>query len=195
MVNEKRFDIGDIVKLKLLGDTHYYIVTDFADFSTENELDVDYEIVLIYPIQENPPIENMIHNELKIVSKFDSRDHIALMDYITRERVMRGFCELPKTVEDAIAQKYQSKNKTTTKSATQSTKTFKRFGAKEIKEILSDTRADERIKELENELDNLLDLLNESIKNEDEEAVATHKEKLEMIHRELMELEYFSLHK
>ena len=193
MTNKKRFGIGDIVKLKLLGDAHYYIITDFIDFSTEDKLSVDYEIVLIYPIQKNPPIEIMAHDELEIVSKFGSRDYTSLIDFIIRERQIHNFHELPKAVEEAImlreVEEYEIKP------VTQSTKDFKMPTMKEIKKMLNSTKAEERIKKLESELNNLLDLLNEAIKNKNEKDIKVYKEKLEVVRRKLIELEYFSLHK
>lgn len=197
MTNKKRFGIGDIVKLKLLGDAHYYIITDFIDFSTEDKLSVDYEIVLIYPIQKNPPIEIMAHDELEIVSKFGSRDYISLIDFIIRERQIHRFHELPKAVEEAIMLREveeEIKNHII-KPVTQSTKDFKMPTMKEIEKMLNSTKAEERIKKLEGELNNLLDLLNESIKNKNEKDIKVYKEKLEVVRRKLIELEYFSLHK
>lgn len=197
MTNKKRFGIGDIVKLKLLGDAHYYIITDFIDFSTEDKLSVDYEIVLIYPIQKNPPIEIMAHDELEIVSKFGSRDYTSLIDFIIRERQIHNFHELPKAVEEAIMLREveeEIKNHII-KPVTQSTKDFKMPTMKEIKKMLNSTKAEERIKKLESELNNLLDLLNEAIKNKNEKDIKVYKEKLEVVRRKLIELEYFSLHK
>lgn len=197
MTNKKRFGIGDIVKLKLLGDAHYYIITDFIDFSTEDELSVDYEIVLIYPIQKNPPIEIIAHDELEIVSKFGSRDYTSLIDFIIRERQIHRFHELPKAVEEAIMLREveeEIKNHII-KPVTQSTKDFKMPTMKEIEKMLNSTKAEERIKKLEGELNNLLDLLNESIKNKNEKDIKVYKEKLEVVRRKLIELEYFSLHK
>lgn len=198
MTNKKRFGIGDIVKLKLLGDAHYYIITDFIDFSTEDKLSVDYEIVLIYPIQKNPPIEIIAHDELEIVSKFGSRDYTSLIDFIIRERQIHKFHELPKAVEEAImlreVEEYEIKNHII-KPVTQSTKDFKMPTMKEIKKMLNSTKAEERIKNELNNLNNLLDLLSESIKNKNEKDIKVYKEKLEVVRRKLIELEYFSLHK
>lgn len=197
MTNKKRFGIGDIVKLKLLGDAHYYIITDFIDFSTEDKLSVDYEIVLIYPIQKNPPIEIIAHDELEIVSKFGSRDYTSLIDFIIRERQIHKFHELPKAVEEAIMLREvedEIKNHII-KPVTQSTKDFKMPTMKEIKKMLNSTKAEERIERLESELNNLLDLLSESIKNKNEKDIKVYKEKLEVVRRKLIELEYFSLHK
>lgn len=99
-MNNKRFNVGDIVKLKLLGDEHYYMVTDFIDFSAnEKDIDVDYDIVLIYPVLENPKIEYMIHEELVKVADFKSKEYKVLMDYIIEERIARGFKYIPDNIK------------------------------------------------------------------------------------------------
>lgn len=204
-MNNKRFNVGDIVRLKLLGDAHYYIVTDFIDFSVdEKDINVDYEIVLIYPVIENPKIENMIHKELVGVASFESKDYRVLMDYIIRERIARGFKDIPDNIEHVILSEVK-KLKLTGEEKNELipiNKSFrpakpkakpKKFGIKEINAILNDTKTDDRIEELIVEMDNVLDSLNESIKNKDDENIKLHKEKLENIKRELIELEYFTL--
>ena len=102
-MNNKRFNVGDIVKLKLLGDEHYYMVTDFIDFSkNEKDIDVDYDIVLIYPVLENPKIEYMIHEELVKVADFKSKEYKVLMDYIIEERIARGFKYTPDNIKHVV---------------------------------------------------------------------------------------------
>lgn len=205
-MNNKRFNVGDIVRLKLLGDAHYYMVTDFIDFLAANEkdIDVDYEIVLIYPILKNPKIENMIHEELVKVADFKSKDYRILMDYIIRERIARGFKDIPDNIEHVILDDVKKprlvgEKKNELMSTNKSSRPVKakmkpkKFGIKEINAILNDTKTDNRIEELKIEMDNVLDSLNESIKNKDDENIKLHKEKLENIRRELMELEHFTL--
>ncbi len=205
-MNNKRFNVGDIVRLKLLGDAHYYMVTDFIDFLAANEkdIDVDYEIVLIYPVLKNPKIENMIHEELVKVADFKSKDYRILMDYIIRERIARGFKDIPDNIEHVILDdvkkpKFVGEKKNELMSTNKSSRPVKsevkpkKFGIKEINAILNDTKTDNRIEELKVEMDNVLDSLNESIKNKDDENIKLHKDKLENIRRELMELEHFTL--
>lgn len=204
-MNNKRFNVGDIVRLKLLGDAHYYIVTDFIDFSVdEKDINVNYEIVLIYPVLENPKIENMIHKELVGVANFKSNDYKVLMDYIIRERIARGFKDIPDNIEHVILGEVKKPKLTGGEKnelmpinkylkPTKPKAKPKKFGIKEINEILNDTKVDDRIEELIVEMDNVLDSLNESIKNKDDENIKIHKERLENIKRELMELEYFIL--
>lgn len=102
-MNNKRFNVGDIVKLKLLGEAHYYMVTDFIDFSAnEKDINVDYDIVLIYPVLENPKIEYTIHKELVKVADFKSKEYKVLMDYIVKERIARGFKDIPDNIKHVV---------------------------------------------------------------------------------------------
>lgn len=194
-MNNKRFNVGDIVKSKFLEETHYYIVTDSIDFSAnEKDIDIDYEIVLIYPVFENPKIKNMTHEKLVKVADFKSRDYGILMDYIIRERIARGFKNIPDNIKHVVLGEKDDKPMSISKSSkpVKSKVKPKKFGVKEINAILNETKTDNRIEELKVEMDNVLDSLNESIKNKDDENIKLHKERLKNIRRELMELEYFT---
>lgn len=192
-----RYNIGDIVKLKMLeGDNHYYMVTDFVDFSVKGEeelsiydigdkkLDVDYEIVLIYPVEENPQIENTVHQELRRVAQFKSREYDIIIDYMVRERSRVGYPIIPKNIKHVVGHKSDVKK-------VKMPKTTKKFGIAEINDILESDATDNKIKEFVEKMDKQLDFLNEAIKNKDEENIKLHKSNLEEIRQTLMELEYF----
>lgn len=212
-MSDELFNVGDIVMFKNLGDSHYYMITDSIDLSMdENDLDADYEIVLIYPIKENPEIENTIHDELTSVAKFNSIDYEILMEYIIRERRRRGMSDIPKNIEYIVRESrigrkldFQNMNSPTIKITPAKNKIppykyiepvkqkHKKFGAKKINEILNDTSAEARIEILKAEMDKILDVLSEAIEKKDEKNIELHKNKLEEIRKELMELEYFIL--
>mgnify|MGYP001362135614 CR=1 FL=1 len=198
---------------KNLGDSHYYMITDSIDLSIdENDLDADYEIVLIYPIKENPEIEKTIHDELTSVAKFNSIDYEILMEYIIRERRSRGMSDIPKNIEYIVRESrigkkldFQNMNLPTIKITPTKIQIhpykyikpvkqkYKKFGAKEINEILNDTSTEARIEILKSEMDKILDALSEAMEKKDEKNIELHKNKLEEIRKELMELEYFTL--
>lgn len=198
---------------KNLGDSHYYMITDSIDLSMdENDLDADYEIVLIYPIKESPEIENTIHDELTSVAKFNSIDYEILMEYIIRERRSRGMSDIPKNIEYIVRESrigkkldFQNMNLPTIKITPTKIQIppykyiepvkqkYKKFSAKEINEILNDTSTEARIEILKSEMDKILDALSEAMEKKDEKNIELHKNKLEEIRKELMELEYFTL--
>lgn len=200
----ERYNIGDIVKLKMLeGDNHYYMVTDFVDFSVKDgdnplsiyevgkkkRLDVDYEIVLIHPVEDNPPIENTMHDELTRIATFKSREYDLIIDYMYKERFKMGYSSVPQNIKHVMGgmSAKPTKKKTVKNPKVKSTK----FGMAEINDILNDDSADEKIKEFIKEMDKHLDLLGKAMKDEGEEEIKVQKERLEEIRQTLMELEYF----
>lgn len=193
----ERYNIGDIVKFKLLGDINYYMITDFIDFSMndgeaehgEKELDVEYELVLIYPISENTQMESTLHQELDLVAKFKSRKSNLILDYIFKERLRMNLREVPLDINHVVGKLSNTKKaKLPNKKKSEENK----FGMEEITDILEDDEADNRIKEFVEEMNNELELLYYAIQNKSEKDIEEHKENLKVIRSTLMELEYFS---
>ena len=201
---EEKFNIGDIVKLKLLGDAHYYMITDSIDLTQkgEEEIDVDYDMVIIYPIIENPIIETMIHDELEVVAEFESRDYQLLLDYIMRERQILGYSVLPQDVGRIVVGRATKRQEPIdyAKDINQVKKPIKKdkkveFGLKEIDAIMKDEVGQNNINLQRERMDIHLDLLHKAMGNDDKKQIDFHKEKLAEIRLILMELEYFNLGK
>lgn len=165
-----KFKLGDIVKYKLLGENCYYVITDIANYTQEDDEhpEIECEIALIYPISNLQTIETIGQDELEMVAEFKSRDYILLMDYIQKERERKG--RLPSRVEPVI-----------------------RDGEKEIRKILEDNGAEIQTELFVGKMNTHLELLLNAINEKDKKEIKFHKEKLEEIRKKLMELEYFQL--
>lgn len=165
-----KFKLGDIVKYKLLGENHYYVITDIADYTQEDDEhpEIECEIALIYPIYHSQTIETISQDELEMVAEFKSRDYDLLIDYIEKERERKKYS--PNRVEPV-----------------------KRDGEKEIRKILEDNGAEIQTELFIGKMNTHLELLLNAINEKNKKEIKFHKEQLEEIRKKLMELEYFQL--
>lgn len=206
----KPFKKGDIVKMKLLGDAHYYMVTEILGQLVEDGefISADYEIMLLFPISKTISIENMIHEELEEVAGYESRDYELIMDYIIKERNRQGIFTFPKKIEDiALGVDNTSIHKDKTKAeptkqaiepkeakpSVKAKKVEKKFGMNEIDAILKDTTLQDKMDLNVEKMDAHLELLSKAIKEDNLEEIESNKKALEEIRQTLMELEYFQL--
>ena len=187
------FNLGDIVSMRIIGDEHYYMITDHVDFTSGDGkiVDIDYEVVLLYPTTREPVPENIMHDELEVVAKFNSEEYKEIMEFVAINRTRNGCREFPNEIEhiaydlDEVLSVYE-KNPF---------KVVKEFGAKEIKEILEDTKGQEQVDLYVDRMNIHLGLLHEAINKGDTEQIEFNKTKLEEVRQTLIELEYFPLAK
>lgn len=102
----KDINITDIVKLK--GDDRFlYMVVDIADFTKTSEIgekpviDIDYEVMQIYPIQKNSSYITFSHNDIEIAHKMGDRNHELTLRFIQKDREKLGWFGVPDFVEVA----------------------------------------------------------------------------------------------
>lgn len=189
----ERFNLGDIVRLKALGEEHYYIVVDHVDYSQESDEQPNIKngIMLIYPVKRSPKVEYMDSSELGYVAEFKSKDYQLLMEYIKKSREREGWFEQPEYLriigDDTI--KYTG---SAVKKVKEPEKPVK-FGDKEIQQILNNNHVEIVTEEYVGRMNTHLDLLLLAIEQGDEANIKLQKEQLEKVRSKLMELEYFQL--
>lgn len=200
----EKYKKGDIVSFKLLaGEEHYYMIRDVMDWTEgldEDELDegdkvVSYDIVLLYPVSANPPIENMIHEELNLEADFKSRQYEFVMQLVTRSRSRFGLPMVPKNLQHIVA------DMTIKPAGEVMFNDDKRLSPKPKKEnikmdlnaIFEDRTNEDMMAMFEEKMDSHLEFLHKALKDGDTEQAELQKKELERIRKELMSLEFFPL--
>lgn len=187
----KKFNVGDIVSMKMLqGEEHYYMVIGETDLTKKGDkkLDVDYDIVIIYPIENNPVIETMIHDELKLEAEYKSKEYELILQDVARKREHLGLPTFPKSINHVIGEDNVNKPK---KLALPPATPKKKFGMKEINAIMRDNHGEKKIEVYKEKMDTHLELLHKAIEEGNEEQIKLQKGQLEKVRQTLMELEYF----
>jgi hypothetical protein len=98
-VSEPEFNIRDIVKLRN-NDDILFMVVDVADFSTvakngKELIDIDYEMMQIYPIQKTGKYLTVAQNDIVLHHKSDSRNYQQLLKFIQKDREAKGWYGIP----------------------------------------------------------------------------------------------------
>lgn len=193
----RRFGLGDIVSLKMLGERRYYIVVDHVDYSQEGDEQPNIKngIILVYPIIQNPKIEYMDSSELVHISKFKSRDYRILMEYIEKEREKAGWFTQPEYLrivgDDTI--KYANNGEVREVRQGKPPEKKNTFGGRDIEMILNDNHTEILTEEYIGRMNIHLELLHIAIQHGDEANIKLQKEQLEKVRNKLIELEYFKL--
>jgi len=99
------FNIGDAVYLKKVGGTQIFMVVDFLEYqeflTDEVAEDKDYEIMQIYPVQEDASFEIVKYDELAIHSRLGSVNNEMLHHIIKKDREDMGLYGVPDFVRIA----------------------------------------------------------------------------------------------
>lgn len=173
------FKKGDIVKWKNIVAVEYFVVEDVLDLSLEEDEQpyIEYEIAQIFPVKKDMKTDVVHPEHLELVAKEEDGTHYQnIIDFVKRERERKGWFDTPK--KPPVKKPKEIKVK---------------FGEKEIKKILSDTKADKQLDAYLGKMDMHLKLLHKAIEKDDMNAIDLHKQKLEEIRQKLMELEYFQM--
>lgn len=105
----KEFNIGDVVKIKtdMHGDDVLFMVVDFADFTEPSKhgekpvIDIDYELMQIYPIMKTSKYMTLSQNDLMLHARKDSRDYELLLKMLQKERERRNWFGVPDYIDVA----------------------------------------------------------------------------------------------
>lgn len=94
------FNLGDVVKIKNSKDENEcYMITDIADFSFKLDgktvKDIEYELMKMYPIDEESKTIHRKQNTLDLVAQLKSSKHKLLLQFILKERAKIGYFETP----------------------------------------------------------------------------------------------------
>lgn len=202
----KDFGIGDIVKFKGYSDVEYYIVTDIIDFTEEGDEnpDIECELGQIFPVENNFSLDLINQDKLELLSKFNTKENDMMIDFLIKEREKLGIFGKPiymDIVENNLGILDLEEEDAPVKEAVKPEKSKNiypsiakpRFGEKEIKRILDDTKADEKTNTYSERMNVHLDLLNKAMNDGDEKEVEFQKAQLEKVRNKLMELEYFKM--
>lgn len=94
----RRFNVGDIVKMKY-NDDEMYIIVDFLDFSQNINgkavEDIDYEIMRIIPVYRKSKYSTVSQNDLVAHLEYGSKGYEVLMKYIEKQRENKNWFEEP----------------------------------------------------------------------------------------------------
>lgn len=188
--NEKmsvyEFKIGDIVKFKKFDEVYdYFIVTDVIDFTKKGATtpDIECEVGQIMPITRHSEFFNPNQNELQIVARVGTKENAIMIDFVIKERAVRGFDgELPfmhhSSSTETSSKKIPSKDK---------------FNKDKMEAMIKSNAGENKIEEYIEYMDKCLELLHQAIIDGDKEDIELQKSQLKKVRQELMELEYFSL--
>ena len=102
-----KFQIGDAVTIPYY-DKAIYMIVDYTDFSKihkDNDMDVEFELMQIYPVEENSSFEIAVEEDLILHSKVGSVNNMLLHGLIMRERKSRGYDDIPDFIRIARASK------------------------------------------------------------------------------------------
>jgi hypothetical protein len=195
------FKIGDIVKVKGFNETmEYFIVTDTIDFTKKgaDKPDIECEIGQIFPVTNNFEVFSLNQDRLEIVARKNMKENKMMIDFVIKERqnVLGDynepvFLQIIKNNLGQVATNYQPVVAPINKPAIVKPK----FGEREIKKILDDTKTQDEIDAYVEHMDIHLSLLHTAIENNDEDDINFQKTQLEKVRQRLMELEYFQLEK
>jgi hypothetical protein len=200
-MSDKKFDVGDIVKYDG-NDEAYYIITDMMDFTEESDEqpDIDYELMSIFPIKPASDIEMVRHAEcvLKRVAVYGGKKYYDIMESVEQQRVEMGHEGAPEYLVrlfDNLPLKAKNNGK-----SLQSKPKFKKvtttvYDEKEIKRILADEEPSKKMNAFAEKMDLHLDLLHKAMEEGNSVEVDFQKDQLEKVRQTLMELEYFTLNK
>jgi len=112
------FHLGDIVKCKDNDDVLYMVVDvlDFTQTASGKEIvDIDLELMQIYPIELMSRSITLSHTDVFIHAKSNGRNHVLLMDFIAKDRARNGWFDIPdyvKAVNDNLRAINEEKNRT-----------------------------------------------------------------------------------
>jgi hypothetical protein len=101
----REFSIKDMVRLKE-DDKVLFMVVDYADFTqpaTNGKpiIDIDYELMQIYPISKNSKYSTVGQNDLEIKEPYGTRNYQLLMSFIQKDREKKGWYGTPDFIEIA----------------------------------------------------------------------------------------------
>jgi hypothetical protein len=190
------FQLGDIVRIKRFSDRVYYMVTDVADFSVEGDEqpDIECELIRIFPVSAITHVEMLDQNELALVAGKEDKEHDIILNFIRKERSMRGIHGEPdwetriKLTNTPAYQEEVNGYKEVTPPVV-----VKKVTANDIKRIVEDDTTDKQIEIYVERMDTHLTLLHIAIKNNQPQEIELQKSKLKEVRNKLMELEYFQM--
>lgn len=90
----QKFNIGDIVKMKE-NENILFIIVDVADFSEKGVVDIDYEMMQVFPIQRNSKYANVSQADIMIHAETDTKDSEILLRFIQKDREKAGWFGVP----------------------------------------------------------------------------------------------------
>lgn len=102
----QEFNIGDVVRLKD-NDEILFMVVDIADFTEPSKhgekpvVDIDCELMQIYPIMKNSKYMTLSQNDIVIHARKNSRDSEVLMKLIQKDRERNGWYGVPDFIQIA----------------------------------------------------------------------------------------------
>lgn len=99
----RKFYIKDIVSMKENEDV-LFMVVDYMDFTEsisngKNIIDIDYELMQIYPVQKDSKYATVSQNDLMIKEKRGSRNYELLLGFINKDREKNGFYGTPDFIQ------------------------------------------------------------------------------------------------
>src|SRR5690606_15026489 len=86
-----KFGVGDIVKERGCSDDIYYVIIDTYDFTEEdsNNIDIDYEVMQIFPVDNDDYVTTFHQDSIEMVAKFETRENDSIVNFILRERQVK----------------------------------------------------------------------------------------------------------
>lgn len=95
----QKFNIKDIVTMKDVNQI-LYMVVDYADFTElapngKPIIDIDYELIQIYPVKKMPQYTIVGQNEIVLKESEGSKNHKLLLTFIQKDREKRGWFGVP----------------------------------------------------------------------------------------------------
>lgn len=92
---EPKFKIGDLVRFHGVLETAYLMVTDVENFSREVDgrivLDIDYEIVQLYPITKKFEYAIVMQDSLGLLATPNMKIHKSILNFVRKERAFAGY--------------------------------------------------------------------------------------------------------
>lgn len=212
----KKFELGDIVKVGQSRTEEYFIVTDVADFTMDAEdsyPDIDYELYRIYPVSRGSVVQIESQDMLRIVAKNGVKEHKMMIDYIMKEREIKGIFGEPdfsrrirltdtpayqEEVEKSLRKdEYKGELKEKLQAEIEINKVEEpqpaKFGEEDFDNLWNSDIGQKQVDDLLAKMDTHLDLLHKAKAKNNHKDVAFQKEQLEKVRQGLMELEYFQL--
>lgn len=101
------YGIGDIVKQRNSNRMIYFIITDISIEDDERDEYIIYEVMKIYPVEDENDIDFFYQKELETIAFITQKQHKVIMNMVADERNRKRLMDTPEYIE--ILQKVKAK--------------------------------------------------------------------------------------